>query len=45
MQSTQLQKDRYAAKTLPELEAIAAKYGFSKGWAYYVFNSNKRKTK
>ena len=38
MQSTQLQKDRYKAKTLQELEAVAIKHGITnpKGWAWHT---------
>ncbi len=49
MQSSSLTKARYAAKTLKELEAVALRFGLSKGWALHVFNgrlaANKRKGK
>jgi hypothetical protein len=49
MQSSQLTKDRYKAKTLAELESLEKKMGYKFGWARAVYaartkkQSNKRK--
>jgi hypothetical protein len=43
MQSSQLTKDRAAAKSLAELEAVARKHGLSKGYAWHVWQAREKK--
>jgi hypothetical protein len=43
MKSTLLLEARAAANTLAECEAVAARFGLSKAWAWHVWQGKQRK--
>jgi hypothetical protein len=43
MKTTPLAKARYEAKTLQELEAVAVRFGLSRGWAFHTWSARNNK--